>query len=145
YYAKGRPVLDLYLHSLRLVLIAIAIFSTARGGLLAVAAAMSVVELTITATGQVVACGLVKATFASVVAGVAPSFKTAAACAGGALAGKALAASLQLHGGFALAVIALPAAAAFVWLEASTARQLAGNGLGSIRGAQLAGAEGEQI
>jgi PST family polysaccharide transporter len=145
YYAKGRPVLDLYLHSLRLALIAIAIIATARGGLLAVAAAMSVVELTITGVGQVIACGLVKASFSSIVAGLAPSFKTAALCAGGALVGKALAASLQLHGAFALAVIALPAAAAFAWLEAATARQLVGNGLGSIRGVQVAGAAGEQI
>jgi PST family polysaccharide transporter len=145
YYAKGRPVLDLYLHGLRLLLIAIAILSTARAGLAAVAAAMSVVELTITAAGQIIACGLVGTNFASVIAGVAPSFKTGAACAAGALAGKALAASLQLQGMFALSVIALPAVAAFIWLEATTARQLVGEGLGSIRGTQLAAAEGERI
>ena len=45
YYAKGRPVLDLYLHSLRLALIAIAILFDLGRGLVAVAAAMSVVEL----------------------------------------------------------------------------------------------------
>jgi hypothetical protein len=50
-----------------------------------------------------------------------------------------------LHGAFALAVIALPAAAAFAWLEAATARQLVGNGFDSIRGVQMAGAAGERI
>jgi hypothetical protein len=64
---------------------------------------------------------------------------------GWALAGKALVVNLQLEGVLALAVIALPAAAAFVWLEATTARQLVGEGLGSIRGTPLAGAEGERI
>ena len=112
---------------------------------MAVAAAMSMVELAITVAGQVIACALVETTLTSVIAGVAPGFKTAAGCAGGALAGKALAAYLQLDGAFALAAIALPAAAAFVWLEATTARCLVGAGLGSLRGARLAAVEGERI
>ncbi len=39
YYAKGRPSMDVYLHGLRLVFIVVAIFATARGGLLAVSIA----------------------------------------------------------------------------------------------------------
>ena len=40
--------------------------------------AMSLIELTISGLGQLVACGMVKTTFSSVAPAVAPSFKTAA-------------------------------------------------------------------
>ena len=138
YYAKGRPSLDVYLHGLRLLLIVVAIFATARGGLLAVSIAMSVVELGISAIGQVFASRLVKANFSSVFTSVAPSLRTATVCAAAALAGKALAGSLQIHGALALAVIALPPAVAFLWLEAATARELAGSAFSSARGVRVA-------
>lgn len=144
YYAKGRPSLDAYLHSLRLLLIVVAIFSTARGGLLAVCVAMSLVELTISGIGQLIACRMVQTSLYSVAATVAPSLKTAALCAAGVWAGKTLSTSLQLHGAPALALVALPAAAAFLWLEGGTARELAGNAFNAVRGVKLAQAQGER-
>ncbi len=143
YYAKGRPSLDAYLHGLRLLFIVVAIFATARGGLLAVSIAMSVVEFGISAIGQVFASRLVKANFSSVFTSVAPSLRTATVCAAAALAGKALAGSLQIHGVVALAVIALPPTVAFLWLEAATARELAGSAFSSARGVRVAHAQGE--
>jgi hypothetical protein len=145
YYAKGRPALDAYLHGLRLVLIVVVIFATARGGLLAVSIAMSVVELSISAIGQVFACSLVNTNFASVFEAVAPSVRTAAVCALGALAGKAAAHGLQIHGALALAVIVAPAAAGFLWLEAATARDLVGNALGSAPAISATQAQGETV
>ncbi len=145
YYAKGRPSMDVYLHGLRLVLIVAAVFATARGGLLAVSVAMSMVELTISAIGQVIACRMVDTTFSSVFAAIAPSIRTAAVCAVGALAGKAVAHNFQLHGLIALAVIALPTAAAFLWLEAATARGLVLSAFSSARGMNTAQAQGESV
>jgi len=144
YYAKGRPSLDVYLHSLRLLLIVVAVFSAARGGLLAVSIAMSLVELSISAVGQLIACRLVRTNLSGVFAAMGPSLKTAALCAAGVLIGKTLAASLQLHGVPALAAIALPAAAAFLWLEAATARELVGNAFGAMRAVELAQTQGER-
>jgi hypothetical protein len=145
YYAKGRPILDAYLHGLRLVLIVIAISVTASGGLLAVSAAMSLVELTITAVGQVVACRMLGTGLRSVLSSVSPSFKTAAVCAAGAMVGKLVAHTFELDGVIAVAVIGLPAAVGFLWLEATTARELVANAFKPTGGVELAGAGGEQV
>jgi O-antigen/teichoic acid export membrane protein len=144
YYAKGRPSLDVYLHGLRLALIAVAIFSTAPGGLLAVCVAMSAVELGISAIGHLIACRLLGTNLLAVAAAMVPCLKTTAACAAAILAGKALAANLQLDGVTALAAIVMPAAAAFAWLEAGTARELIGSALNALRGVSLAQARGER-
>jgi O-antigen/teichoic acid export membrane protein len=144
YYAKGRPSMDVYLHSLRLLLIVVAIFSVARGGLVAVSIAMSQIELTISGIGQLIACRMVQTSLSSVVAAVVPSFKTAGLCAAGVLIGKILSTSLQLHELPALGAMALPAAVAFLWLEAGTARELVSNAFGAVRRVELAHAQGER-
>lgn len=144
YYAKGRPVFDLYLHSLRLLFIVIAIFSTAHAGLVAVSIAMSGVELTITLIGQVAAGRMVRTNLSSVMAAVGRSFVTGGVCAAGAVGGKALAISLHLHGVVGLAVIVLPAVAVFLWLEATAAHDLLTNALNATPSVQLARAGGGQ-
>jgi hypothetical protein len=136
--------MDVYLHSLRLLLIVVAIFSVARGGLVAVSIAMSQIELTISGIGQLIACRMVQTSLSSVMAAVVPSFKTAGLCAAGVLIGKILSTSLQLHGLPALGAMALPAAVAFLWLEAGTARELVSNAFGAVRRVELAHAQGER-
>jgi O-antigen/teichoic acid export membrane protein len=145
YYAKGRPSLDAYLHSLRLLLIVVAILSTARGGLVSICIAMSLVELTISVLGQLIACRLLQANLFSVAATLAPSLKTGLLCGAATLAGKTLAASLPVHGAPALVSMVVPAAAAFLWLEAANARELVGNAFGAVRGVNLAQARGEGV
>lgn len=145
YYAKGRPSLDVYLHSLRLAFIVVAIAATAHLGLVAVSVAMSVVELSISGLGQVFACKLVDASLSSVFASVSASFKTAAMCAAGVIVGKAVAGGLELRGVLALAVMALPAVFLFLWFEAGTARELVASAFNSARGVTSASAQGEIV
>lgn len=135
YYTKNRPSLDIWLHGLRLALITVAIYATAPFGLIGVSAAMSVVESAISIIGQLLACRLIQLRGASLVRAWWPGAITGGACAFGAFVGVKLAAACGLQGAPALAVVAMPAAAIFLWLQLDTVRAM----LGSLVSRQGAG------
>jgi O-antigen/teichoic acid export membrane protein len=128
YLAKGRPAIDIYLHSVRLVMIVAAVCSLAATGLVGISAAMSGVEALISIVGLLVASALATLRPLDLIRAAAPGAKLALGCALATGAGKALAVLCDLGGPLMLVLIALPPAAVFLWLE------------GQMLGAMVAGA-----
>jgi O-antigen/teichoic acid export membrane protein len=128
YYAKGRPVIDIYLHGVRLVMIVAAVCSLAGTGLVGISAAMSAVEALISVVGLLVASALATLGPADLIKAATPGAKLACACALATVAGKALAMLCGVNGPLVLALVALPPGAVFLWLE------------GQMLGAMVAGA-----
>jgi O-antigen/teichoic acid export membrane protein len=128
YLAKGRPAIDIYLHSVRLVMIVAAVCSLAATGLVGISAAMSGVEALISIVGLLVASALATLRPLDLIRAAAPGAKLALGCALATGAGKALAMLCDLGGPLMLVLIALPPAAVFLWLE------------GQMLGAMVAGA-----
>jgi O-antigen/teichoic acid export membrane protein len=124
YYTKNRPAFDIWLHGLRLVLIVIAISLTSHLGLFGVSAAMSLVEGSVSVVGQVLACWLVGLGGISLICAWLPGLRTAGFCALATACGVWLAGAGHFHGAMALPVIALPPAALFLLIQASTARNI---------------------
>jgi O-antigen/teichoic acid export membrane protein len=120
YFAKGRPVIDIYLHSARLALLVVAVCSTAGIGLVAISGAMSVVEGLISIAGLLVATALAGLAPTDLIRAALPGLRLAIACAIATAAGKALAALCGVTGPLVLVFIVLPPAATFAWLEAQT-------------------------
>ena len=117
YYAKSRPSYDIWLHGLRLVLITLAVSSTASLGLVAVSAAMSIVEAAVSIVAQVMVCALIRLRAGSLLRAWWPGCRAAIPCMIGALTATRIAAAYGLTGAWALAMAALPAAAIFLWLQ----------------------------
>lgn len=128
YYAKNHPEADIYINGLRLLLIIAAVASTARFGLVAVSAAMSLVEAVISIIGQYVVAVLIGLTFHNFVAALRSSFRVTAACVIAAVIGRLPVLAYSLHGPLALLSIALPTALMFLWMES-------GELTGMVRGA----------
>ncbi len=126
-----------------MVVLALAVVCTARGGL-AVSVAMSAVELTISGVGQLIAAHMLRANLFSAAAAIIPGLKTAALCGAGVRGAAVLCASLQPRGVPALAMTVLPAAAAFAWMEAATAHELLSHAFGASPRVDFAGAQGER-
>lgn len=112
YYAKGRPVLDLYLHSARLALIVAIVSLTAPHGLLPASIGMSTVEGGIAIVGQLIMNTLIALSVWEFMRALAPGIRNAVWAAIATELGRLIAAAIGLHAALALVVIvALPAAA----------------------------------
>lgn len=120
YYAKGRPAIDIYLHSARLVMIVVAVCSTASIGLVGISAAMSAVEGLISIAGLLVASAMARMSFGDLIKAALPGLRLALTCALATAAGKVLAALCGAAGPVGLLFVVLPPAAVFVWLEGQT-------------------------
>jgi O-antigen/teichoic acid export membrane protein len=120
YWAKGRPSVDIYLHSARLGLIVGVVCGLAHFGLVGISAAMSAVEGLISIAGLLVAAALVGLRLRDLVFAALPAAWLALGCALAAAAGKALAMLCGVSGPMALALIALPPAAVFILVEGAT-------------------------
>jgi len=132
YYALERPVFDMYLHGLRLVLIVIAVMAAASSGLLWVCAAVSAVEALCSVIGQSVACRMLNVGLGQVSRALLPGFTTAAGCATATVAGRVLANNLGLDGLPRLSLMVALPAIAFLLIEARTVREMLGSALGSV-------------
>jgi O-antigen/teichoic acid export membrane protein len=139
YFAKGRPVMDLYLHSVRLVMIVVAVFSMASTGLVGISAAMSGVEALISIAGLLIASTMARLTIGDLVKAALPGARLALACAIATAAGKALAALCGATGPIVLLFVVIPPAAVFVWLEGQTLSSMVGGAfdLNKVAGTQL--------
>lgn len=124
FYAKSRPSYDIWVHGLRLVLIAVAIFSTASMGLLGVSAAMSIVEAAVSVFAQGMVCMLIGLRPASLLRAWWPGCRAAIPCTIGALVAARIATAYGLKGILALAVVALPTVAIFLWLQFEAVRMV---------------------
>ncbi len=120
YYAKGRPVIDIYLHSGRLLMLVVTVCGLAGTGLSGISAGMSGVEAVISVAGLIVACSLAALTPADLLKAALPGIRLALACALATALGKAIALWCGVNGPLVLAFIGLPPAAIFVWLEGQT-------------------------
>jgi O-antigen/teichoic acid export membrane protein len=110
YYAKGKPVLDLYLHSARLVLIVAIVSATAPRGLLPASIGMSAVEGAIAIIGQLIVNSLIALSAWQFLRSLGPGIRNAILAAIATEIGRLIASAAGLHPAFALAVIvALPA------------------------------------
>ena len=116
---QGHPEIDIYLHSVRLVLIVLAVALPASAGLSAVCVSVSAAEALVTLGGQ---------WFAAVLAGIPPlvlfrtylsGLRTALACGLAAEAGLLVGIAARLPDATQLGAAALLATAAFVGLESS--------------------------
>jgi PST family polysaccharide transporter len=121
YYAKGRPFIDIYLHSARLVMIVAVVCSLSGTGLAGISAGMSAVEGLISIAGLLIACTLAALSPNDLIVAALPALRLAVACALATGAGKLLAALCGAAGGpLVLVFVLLPPAAVFVWLEGQT-------------------------
>ncbi len=124
FYAKGRPALDIYLNSVRLVLIVATVSFLSRFGLVGVSAGMSIVEATIAVAGIYSACWLIKLKMTSLFSSIIPGLRLALCCAAAAMAGKAIVLLCGIQGPVALLVLALPTAVTFLLLEKSEVNRI---------------------
>src|SRR5262249_39130169 len=88
YYARARPVVDIYLHGARLAMIGAVVSILARSGLGAISAGMSGVEGLISIAGLWFACRLVGMTLLDLSPAALPGVWLALGCAFAAAAGK---------------------------------------------------------
>ncbi len=119
-YAKGRPSVDIYLHSARLLLIIALVSTLASTGLVGISAAMSGVESLINIAGLLVAVALVKLSPWDLISASVPGLQLALTCAFAVLVGKALVFLCGISGPLVLLFIAIPPGAVFVGLERRT-------------------------
>lgn len=137
YYTKDHPSFDIYLHSVRLVLIILAVTSTASFGLVAVSAGMSVVEGVISIGGQWMACVLIGLSIYSLAEAAMPAAILTIMCAMATLAGKGLATALDVRGPLAIAAMIIPPGLVFLWREAEEVREMAGRAFGENKPAPI--------
>jgi lipopolysaccharide exporter len=133
YYTKDHPSFDIYVHGARLALIVIAVWTLAGAGLFGVSAGVSAVEAAVSIAAQYMVCALVELKMADLFRATIPGLRVAGTCLMGCAVGKAIAVIADLQGPLALAVIALPAAIAFCWLEASDVAQMLDKAFGRRR------------
>ncbi len=131
FYALGRPVIELYLYGLRLVLIAIAVMLTASSGLLWVCAGVSAVEGACSVIGQLVACRMLNVSLRNVLRTLTPGFTTAAGCAAVTVAARVLTNNLGVSGLPELSLMVALPALAFLLIEAGTVREMLGSAFNS--------------
>jgi O-antigen/teichoic acid export membrane protein len=130
YYAKGRPVLDLYLHSMRLVLIVAVVSLTAFYGLLPASIGMTTVESTIVIVGQLMVNSAIALPMREFMRALRPGIRNSVVSAIATELGRLIAAAAGLHGVAELAVIIGLPALGMAWLELGTLMALAKGSLG---------------
>lgn len=118
YYAKGYPSFDIYLNGLRFLLIIGAVGLTAQIGLIGICAAVAMVEATISIVGQYVVSLLVGMRLRELGSALIPSLRITAACALATMIGKLAGVALDIHSSLLLALVAVPPAIIFCWLQA---------------------------
>lgn len=133
YYAKGRPVLDLYLHSARLVLIVAVVSLTALHGLLPASIGMSAVESAIVIVGQLMVNAAIALPMTEFLRALRPAIRNSIVAGIATELGRLVASGTGLHGPAALAVIVALPAIAMAWLELGTLIALAKGSLNSSR------------
>jgi O-antigen/teichoic acid export membrane protein len=124
YYAKNYPAMDIFLNGGRLILIVLAVISTARTGLLGVSASVGAVEALVSVAGQYAVCVLIGLGSRNLIAAIFPSVRVTGICVLATIFGVALVAAAGLPRSVALLGIATPPALAFLWLEGAQLRQL---------------------
>jgi O-antigen/teichoic acid export membrane protein len=124
FYAKGRPSLDIYLNSVRLVLIVATVGILSRFGLVGVSAGMSIVEAMIAVAGIYSACRLIELRMTGLFSSIMPGLRLALCCAAAAIAGKAFVMWFGIQGPVALLVLAFPTAVTFLLLEKSEVNRI---------------------
>jgi polysaccharide transporter, PST family len=119
YYAKGRPEIDVYLHGVRLLLIAIAVVLSAPAGLLTVCVSVSIVEALVTVGGQWLAGAMAGISPLRMCKAYVAGIRTALACGLAAEAGIVIGTAAGLPEVATLGAAVLLAAVVFVGLESS--------------------------
>jgi O-antigen/teichoic acid export membrane protein len=130
YYAKGRPVIDVYLHSARLVLIIVVVTLTAPHGLLPASIGMSVVEGSIVIVGQWMVNGAIALSWRQFGRAMGPGLRNSIIAAVATELGRLIASAAGLGGAPALAAIMLLPAIALGWLELPTLIAMAKGSMG---------------
>jgi O-antigen/teichoic acid export membrane protein len=124
YYTKNYPSMDIWLNGLRLVLIITAVVSSARIGLVGVAASVSIAEGAIGILGQYLVCALIRLRVGELALSVVASLRVTAVCLAVAYCARFVAQAAEIHGVMLLLVIAVPATAAFTMFEGGELRQI---------------------
>ncbi len=124
FYAKKYPSFDLYLMGGRLALLTAIILLTARHGLSVVSVGVSAVEAMIGIAGQYLACSLTGLRFRDLLSAIVPGSRLALACMLATAVGKVVGMYFAVKAPFVLALVALPPAAIFFWLQAGDAAQM---------------------
>jgi O-antigen/teichoic acid export membrane protein len=119
YYATGRPHIDMYLHGLRLVAIAMAVALSASAGLPAVCVSVSIVEALVTVGGQWLAGSAAKISPLRLCKAYIPGCRTALLCGLAAEAGMLISMTAGLPETAELPAAVLLAATVFIFLEFS--------------------------
>ncbi len=117
YYARNYPSIDIFLNGARLLLIAVAVVTTAGAGLVGISASVGVVEAVISTIGQLIVCALIGLTIGDLLSTLFASLRITSVCLIATLGGAAIAATLSLPSPIALACLAVPPALAYLWLE----------------------------
>jgi O-antigen/teichoic acid export membrane protein len=118
YYAKGYPSFDIYLNGTHLLLIIAAVGLAAPMGLLAVCAAVSMVEATISVFGQHFVSLLLGMRLRELAAALSSAVRITVACSVATLLGKFMATMLNVKAPVVLLFVVAPPAVVFCWLEA---------------------------
>jgi hypothetical protein len=120
YYAKGRPVLDLYLHSVRLALIIAVVSATARYGLLPASIGTSAVEGTMAIIGQLMANSIIELPAWQLLRSLAPGIRNLILAVIATEIGRLIASATGLHAALPLAVIVVVPGLAIAVVEMRT-------------------------
>ena len=119
YYTKDHPAFDIYLHSARLLMIIVVVTAMSFFGLRAVSGGMSFVEGSISIAGQWMAGWLIGVGLLTLTRDAEAGLILAGMCSIATLAGKMAAASFDIHGVLALALMIVPPGIVFMWREGS--------------------------
>jgi hypothetical protein len=111
----------------RLALLVGIILLTAKHGLSAVAAGVSAVEAIIGIAGQYLVCALTGFRLRELLGAIVPGSRLALACMLATAIGKAIGMWLGVRPPLVLALVAIPPALVFSWLQAGDAAQMIGS------------------
>jgi len=143
FYTKNYPSLDIYLNGARLILLVVAVCVAAPWGLLAVSAAVSLVEAIIGIAGQYLVCALVGLRMSDLLAAVIPGARMALWCLLATAAGKLVGSALGLEPPLTLIPVVSAPALVFLWGQAGDLAEIVGRGFAPDRGAALRASQQE--
>jgi PST family polysaccharide transporter len=126
YYSKNRPVLDMYLHGVRLALLVIAVIGLARWGLFGVSLGMSLVESVVSVAGQALACALIGLSLRDLANSGIPALRLTVLCALATVAARTAATLAGADSATILVAAVAAPALVYLWLERSNAMDLIG-------------------
>ena len=127
FYAKNYPSFDIYLMSGRFVLLVGIILMTAHRGLAAVTIGVSAVEAIISLAAQYLVSILTGFRWRDLLRVILPGSRLALACMLATAVGKAAGIWLEVKPPFVLALVAIPPAIVFSWLQKGDAAQMIGS------------------